>query len=242
MAPCKTAISNGERKPSKNDHGKEGKVVTCLRSLLCKVISIGVLAWSFNAWAADSPLELIRSTTERAMAVLQDPTNQGADHHQARIDKVRDILLPQFDSQEITKRTLGPYWRERTEEQKKEFTDLFTRLVEKTYSSTLDRYNPDVKFFFDQERVEEDFAEVDTRIFDPSQNKTFSVSYRLHEVGGKWLIYDIVAENVSLVRNYRNQFNRILSKSSYEDLVQTIQSKLKALSAPSSAASSASSS
>ena len=64
----------------------------------------------------------------------------------------------------------------------------------------------------------------------------------MHKVGGKWLIYDIVAENVSLVRNYRNQFNRILSKSSYEDLVQTIQSKLKALSAPSSAASSASSS
>lgn len=242
MAPCKTAISNGERKLSKNDYRKEGKVVTRLRSLFCKVTCVGVLVWSLSAWAADSPLELIRSTTERAMAVLQDPANQRADHHQARIDKVREILLPQFDSLEIAKRTLGPYWRERTEEQKKEFTDLFTRLVEKTYSGTLDRYNPDVKFFFDQERIEEDFAEVDTRILDPAQNKTFSVSYRLHRVGGKWLIYDIVAENVSLVRNYRNQFNRILSKSSYEDLVQTIQSKLKELSAPSSAASSASSS
>ena len=242
MVPCKTAIFRDERKPSKNDYGKEGKVVTRLRSLLYKVISVGVLAWSLNAWAADSPLELIRSTTKRAMAVLQDPTNQGADRHQARIDKVREILLPQFDSLEIAKRTLGPYWRERTEEQKKEFTQLFTQLVEKTYSGTLDRYNPEVKFFFDQERIEDDFAEVDTRIFDPGQNKTFAVSYHLHRVGGKWLIYDIVAENVSLVRNYRNQFNRILSKSSYEELVQTIQSKLKALSAPSSAASSASSS
>ncbi len=209
-----------------------------LRSFFYTIVIIGVLAATLPAWALDSPLELIRSTIERAMAILQDPANQGADHHQARIDKVREILLPQFDAQEIAKRTLGPYWRERTEEQKKEFTQLFTQLVEKTYSGTLDRYHPDVKFFFDQERIDDDFAEVDTRIFDPAQNKTFAVSYHLHKVGGKWLIYDIIAENVSLVRNYRNQFTHILSKSSYEDLVQTIQSKLKALSAPSSAASS----
>ncbi len=205
-----------------------------LRSLLCEIVSISVLAWALPAWAVDSPLALIRSTTERAMAVLQDPTYQGADRHQARIDKVREVLLPQFDSQEIAKRTLGTYWRDRTEEQKKEFTQLFTQLVERTYSGTLDRYNPDVKFFFDQERVEDDFAEVDTRILDPVQNRTFAISYRLHKVNGKWLIYDIVAENVSLVRNYRNQFTRILSKSSYENLVQTIQSKLKELSASSS--------
>lgn len=213
---------------------KEEKVVIRLRSLLCEIVSISVLAWALPAWAVDSPLALIQSTTERAMAVLQDPAYQGADRHQARIDKVREVLLPQFDSQEIAKRTLGTYWRDRTEEQKKEFTQLFTQLVERTYSGTLDRYNPDVKFFFDQERVEDDFAEVDTRILDPVQNKTFAVSYRLHKVNGKWLIYDIVAENVSLVRNYRNQFTRILSKSSYENLVQTIQSKLKELSASSS--------
>jgi phospholipid transport system substrate-binding protein len=91
-----------------------------------------------------------------------------------------------------------------------------------------------VQFFYDQERIDGDFAEVDTRIFDPVQNKTYSVNYHLHKVDGKWLIYDIVAENVSLVRNYRNQFNRILSKSSYEDLVQTIQAKLKQLSTPAS--------
>jgi phospholipid transport system substrate-binding protein len=198
------------------------------------IVSVGVLTWSLTAWAMDSPLELIRSTTERTRAVLQDPAYQGANRRQARIDKVKEILLPQFDSQEIAKRTLGTYWRDRTEEQKKEFTQLFTQLVEKTYSGALDRYNLDVKFFFDQERVEDDFAEVDTRILDPAQKKTFAVSYRLHKVDGKWLIYDIVAENVSLVRNYRNQFTRILSKSSYENLVQTIQSKLKELSASSS--------
>jgi len=208
--------------------------VTRMRSFFCAIVSLSALAAALPAWAADSPLETLRATTERARAVLQDPAYQGADRRQARVEKVKQILLPQFDPQEIVKRTLGPYWRDRTEAQKKEFTQLFIQLIEKTYSGMLDRYNPDVKFFYDQERVEDDFAEVDTRIFDPVQNRTYAISYHLHKVDGKWLIYDIVAENVSLVRNYRNQFNRILSKSSYEDLVETIQSKLKQLSTSSS--------
>jgi len=192
-----------------------------------------VLASAPPARAADSPLVVLRTATERARAVLQDPTYQGADRREARVERVKEILLPQFDPPEIVKRTLGPYWRERTEAQKKEFTQLFIQLLEKTYSGMLDRYNAGVQFFYDQERIEGDFAEVDTRIFDPVQNRTFSIGYHMHKVDGKWLIYDIVAENVSLVQNYRNQFNRILSKSSYEDLVQTIQAKLKQLSTPS---------
>jgi phospholipid transport system substrate-binding protein len=214
---------------------KEEKAVKDLRVPVWKVAGISVLALFVHAWATDSPLEQIRSTTVRAIAVLQDPAYQGAARRQERINKVREIVLPQFDAQEIAKRTLGAHWRERTEAQRQEFVQLFTQLVEKTYSGTLDRYTADVQFFFDQERIDADFAEVDSRIFDPTQNKTFSVNYRLHRVNGKWLIYDIVAENVSMVRNYRNQFSRILSKSSYEELLQNIQNKLKELSTPSSA-------
>jgi phospholipid transport system substrate-binding protein len=213
---------------------KRKKFVIRLHVFVCKLITLSTLAVALPAWAADSPLALIRSATERARAALQDPAYQGDDHRQARVEKVKEILLPQFDSAEIAKRTLGPYWRDRTDAQRKEFTQLFIQLIEKTYSGALDRYNSEVQFFYDQERVDGDFAEVDTRVFDPVQNKTYSINYHLHKVDGKWLIYDIVAENVSLVRNYRNQFNRILSKSSYEDLVQTIQAKLKQLSTPAS--------
>jgi phospholipid transport system substrate-binding protein len=203
-----------------------------LRLLFWTIGCTGALVWCYsNTWAADSPLEVIRSGVSRAIAVLQDPAYQDADRRQERIDKVSNTVLPLFDTYEIAKRTLGIYWRERTEEQRKEFVELFTELVEKTYSGTLDRYTTDVQFFYDQERIEENYADVDTRIFDPAQQKNFSVTYKLHRVDGKWLIYDIVAENVSMVRNYRNQFNRILSRSSYEDLVQTIQNKVKELSA-----------
>jgi phospholipid transport system substrate-binding protein len=204
--------------------------VKSLRTTLWRGSGVGILMLSLNAWAAaDSPTEMIRSTVERARAVLEDPAYQGKDHRQERLEKMKEVVLPQFDSQEIAKRTLGVHWRDRTEEQRKEFIQLFTALVEKTYSNSLDRYSKGVQVFYDQERIDNDFAEVDTRVLDPTQDKTFSINYHLRKVDGKWLIYDVVIENVSLVRNYRNQFNRILSKSSYEDLVQTIQSKLNQL-------------
>jgi phospholipid transport system substrate-binding protein len=208
-------------------------MVTRLPSLFWQVASSVALMIPLTTWAADSPLAQIRSTTERAIAILRDPAYQGDAHRQERVAKVRAVLLPQFDTQEIAKRTLGIYWKDRTDAERQQFIQLFTDLVEKTYSGTLDRYNAGVQFFYDQERIDGDYAEVDTRVFDPSQNKTFSITYNLRNTGGKWLIYDIVAENVSLVRNYRNQFSRILSKSSYGELVQTIQAKLKELSASS---------
>lgn len=197
---------------------------------------IGFLSFSFAApaQATDSPLKVIQTMTQRVVAALQDPAYQGPDQREERIRRVRAIALPQFDSREIAKRTLGVHWRDRTEEQRKKFINLFIDLVEKTYSSALDRYRQDTQFFFDREYVESPFAEVDSRIMAPSLNKTFSLDYRLHLVDGKWLIYDVVIENISIVRNYRTQFNRIINKSSYEGLVQRIQSKLKQLSASSS--------
>jgi phospholipid transport system substrate-binding protein len=208
---------------------KEEHIVNIRSSLLWKMAGALLLVFYASAWAAESPMQIIRKTIEKASAVLQNPAYQGKEHFQTRIEKVRAVVEPQFDVLEIAKRTLGSYWQERTEAERKEFIYLFTELVQKTYSSTLDRYNTNVQFFYDQERIDDTFAEVDTRIFDPAQNKAFTVTYKLRQSEGAWLIYDMVAENVSMVRNYRNQFNRILSKSSYSDLVQTLQTKIKEL-------------
>ena len=194
--------------------------------LFWKGVGMVILLSHVSAWAADSPLTVIRSSVERVGAILQDPAYQGKDHRRERLAQVREIVLPWFATEEIAKRALGVHWRNRTEDEKREFTRLFTALVEKSYSGTLDRYTSDVRFFFDRERIEDDFAEVNTRILDPSQSKTFSIDYHLHRVGGGWLIYDVVIENVSMVSNYRNQFHRVLSQSSYEDLVKSIESKL----------------
>jgi phospholipid transport system substrate-binding protein len=198
--------------------------------MLWKVAVVNLLLVQTPIWAAESPMEGIRLAVDKAISVLQTPEYQEPEHRQQRMEKIKEIVLPLFDSQEIAKRALGPHWRDRTDEQRKEFVRLFISLVESTYSGTLDRYRKDVQFFFDREAIDGDFAEVDTRILDPSQQKTFAINYHLHQVGGKWLVYDVVIENVSMVRNYRNQFNRILSKSSYEDLIDSIERKIKELS------------
>ena len=189
-----------------------------------------LMSMTVNAWAtADSPIETIRMTIQQARAVLEDPNYQGQDHKQQRLAKVKEIVLPQFDSQEVAKRTLSTHWNGLTDQQQQEFVQLFIALVEKTYSHNLDRYNNGVQFFFDHERIEDQFSEVDTRVLDPVQNRTFSIGYRLHNVNGKWLVYDVVIENVSMVQNYRNQFNRILTKSSYEELIKALQNKIHEL-------------
>ena len=201
-----------------------------LRAALLSIIGTSVLALSPQTWAAnDSPTALIRAGIDRARTVLENPSYQGNDKRQQRLEKIKESVLPLFDSQEIAKRTLGVYWQERTEAERKEFVEIFTVLVEKTYANSIDRYRKDFQVLFDQERIEDNFAEVDSRIIDPTQQKTFTLNYHLHKIGGKWLIYDLVIENVSLVRNYRNQFHRILGKKSYADLVETIRTKIHQL-------------
>ena len=199
-------------------------------AVFLNITGAALMSMTVNAWAtADSPIETIRMTIQQARAVLEDPNYQGQDHKQQRLAKVKEIVLPQFDSQEVAKRTLSTHWKGLTDQQRQEFVQLFIALVEKTYSHNLDRYNNGVQFFFDHERIEDQFSEVDTRVLDPVQNRTFSIGYRLHNVNGKWLVYDVVIENVSMVQNYRNQFNRILTKSSYEELIKALQNKIHEL-------------
>lgn len=196
-------------------------------------ITIGalfLLLWSFNAYAAETPLTLVRQTTEQAVAVLRNPDLQGKERAQERAKEFWRIVLPKFDTQEIAKRSLTMHWKELNEAQKKEFVDLFTELVKRSYQDTLERHIKDAQFSFDHERIEGDSAEVETRILSPSlKEQTLSLDYRLHRAGGKWLIYDVVAENVSLVQNYRNQFSRILKNSSYDGLVQALRKKIQEL-------------
>lgn len=209
---------------------KEEFFMTSLRAAFWSIVGMSVLVFSVPAWASnDSPTDLLRGAINRARAVLENPTHQGKEHYQQRIAKVKETLISLFDSEEIAKRTLGIYWKDRTEAERKEFVQIFTALVEKTYANSLDRYRKDFEVLFDQERIEGDFAEVDSRIVDPVLQKTFSLNYHLHRLKDKWLVYDVVIENVSLVRNYRNQFHRILGKKSYADLVASIRTKIQQL-------------
>ena len=194
------------------------------------VSCIGVIV--FSASAADSPLAMIRATVQKTLAILQDPAIQGATHRSERLGKLETAILPHFDTMSMAQRSLGLYWRQLTKDEKKEFLSIFTSLVEQTYGSTIDRYANDVHISYDQERVEGDFAEEDTHVLAPSQGDPLPINYYLHQVHGQWRIYDIQIDDISLVLNYRAQFSRILSASSYDNLVLRLRRKLQELHPP----------
>ncbi|HXL09373.1 MAG TPA: ABC transporter substrate-binding protein, partial [Candidatus Bathyarchaeia archaeon] len=118
---------------------------------------------------------------------------------------------------------LGSEWRRRTPEEQKEFVRLFTNLLEQAYLDKIESYNGE-KVQFLKERVDGNYAEVDTKIIN-NKGQEFSIMYRLHNVNGDWKVYDLVIEDISLINNYRAQFSRVLAKSSYQDLVNKMKEK-----------------
>lgn len=208
---------------------QRNKTKVCWRLEFWGLLCAGVLALHPPARAAESPTAMIRSTVERSLAVLKDPAYKGDANFQKRLQKLEEIIWPRLDSWEFGRRCLGVHWQNLTDVQRNEFIKLFKELIEKSYSGMLDRYPDNVHFSYEDERVDGKFAEVSMRVHNPTLDKTFVVVYRLQDKEGQWLIYDMVPENVSMVRNYRNQFSRILDKSSYEELVQRLKSKIQQL-------------
>jgi len=196
-------------------------------------LSVGILGYAALAStaAAEAPLELVRSITNQALHVLTESSDGGTTPSQQQLDKMWVIVVPRFDTQELAQRALGANWQKLTDAQQQEFTSLFIELVKNRYSDTLKRYSKEAKVDFDHERIEGESAEVQTRISSPAQSTPFAVVYRLHKKGDTWLIYDVVAENVSLVQNYRNQFARIMAKSSGAGLIEALKRKIAELKA-----------
>jgi phospholipid transport system substrate-binding protein len=192
---------------------------------------VAILTLPLRAWGASSPLAMIRATVQKTLAVLQDPTYQGAAHRQERLAKVEAVILPHFDTVGLAQRALGLYWRHLTVAEQQQFVQLFTSLVERAYGATIDRYARDVQVLYGREHLDDGYAEVDTRVRVPSDDRTISINYFLHQVGGQCLIYDVQIDNVSMVLNYRDQFSRILRTSSYAELVQRLKTKLQELNA-----------
>jgi phospholipid transport system substrate-binding protein len=132
----------------------------------------------------------------------------------------------------MAKRSLGSEWRRRSAEERKEFVKLFTDLLERAYLDQIESYNGE-KFQYLTDREDNNYAQVDTKIID-NKGREFSVSYRLLNQNGDWKVYDVVIEDISLVNNYRSQFNRVLAKSPYEELVKTMKEKTFSVGSPKS--------
>jgi phospholipid transport system substrate-binding protein len=172
---------------------------------------------------AGPPTEQIRGTVDRALAILKNPALKSEARKKERRDQLRQVIYAGFDFPEMAKRSLGSNWRRLSQKEQDEFVRLFTDLLERAYVGRIEAYD-DEKFVYLKETQDQDYAEVQSRIF-TNKGEEFSLNYKAHLVGGQWRVYDVVVENISLVNNYRAQFNRIITNSSYEELVRRMKAK-----------------
>jgi len=173
--------------------------------------------------AGGVPTDQIKSTVDKALVVLRDPRFKPTAKTKERRAQLKQILFTRFDFTEMAKRSLGANWRRRTAKEQEEFVRLFTDLLERAYADTIESYG-DEKIVYVGERLDGDFADVNSKVF-TAKGEEFSLNYRAHFVGGEWRVYDVVVENISMVNNYRAQFNRVIANSSFEELVRRLKDK-----------------
>ena len=165
--------------------------------------------------------EQMRETVDRVFAVIQDPRLKTASGQAERRERLRQLIGARFDFNEMAKRSLGQNWQRRTPEEQREFANLFTTLLEKAYADQIEAFHGD-KIVFGRERQEQNYAEVESKIITTKRDE-FTVNYKLLGADGEWKVYDVVFGDVSLVNNYRSQFNRILAKGSFADLLHAMR-------------------
>jgi phospholipid transport system substrate-binding protein len=176
-----------------------------------------------TAAPAGIPADRVRATTEQVLAILQDPQLKSESKKKERSEQLKRAIYPRFDFAEMAKRSLGAQWQQRRAEERQQFVELFTDVLEGAYVDTIESYSGE-KIVVGKEAEDKNFAEVNTKIITP-KGEEVSVDYKLHQAGGDWKIYDVVVENISLVSNYRSQFNRVIAQSSYDELVRRMKAK-----------------
>ena len=174
-----------------------------MRTLAAFVFTCLVLSCGSSAHAG-APTDQLKTAVDQIVLILDDPA-----------------LKPEAKTDE--RRALGPHWQRLGPKDRQEFVSLFTDLLERSYISKIERYSGE-KTLYTGDAIDGDLATVKTRFITKS-GKDIPVDYRMHRKNDRWIVYDVVAEGISLVGNYRTQFNKILQTASYEDLVARLKGK-----------------
>lgn len=173
--------------------------------------------------SADQPTDHLRRQIDRVVTTLGDPALRAEDRAAERRAAMRRIADDIFDFEETARRSLATHWPRRTPAERREFVQLFAALLERSYISRLDTYGGE-QIGYLGDTVDGDQAIVRTRIV-TRQGSHLPIDYRMRRHADRWLVYDVIIEGVSLVANYRSQFDRIIRSSSYEELVRKLKDK-----------------
>jgi len=175
---------------------------------------------------AGAPQATVEGNVNTVLSILRDPKLKGEGAKEVKKAKLRVIYDVMFDDVELSRRTLARNWNKLNNAERREFVLLFRQVLEKAYVDKILSYTNE-KIVFDREIMRaENLAEVQTRII--TSAKEIPIGYRVIRKNNTWKVYDVVVENVSLVQNYRTQFNEILVKNSPEQLLEILRKKVKA--------------
>jgi phospholipid transport system substrate-binding protein len=192
------------------------------RALVLAVLLPFVVADPQRAWAG-VPTDQLRTQIDKAVKILEDPELRKDGRQRERREAVRQVANDIFDFSETAKRSLARHWAPRTQAERDEFVSLFADLLERSYIGKIELYGGE-KIQFIGESVEGEGAVVRTKLV-TKQGTEIPIDYRMLRRGDKWLVYDVVIEGVSLISNYRTQFNKIITTSSFQELIKKMKTK-----------------
>jgi phospholipid transport system substrate-binding protein len=172
---------------------------------------------------AGPPSDQLRTQIDRVLKTLEDPELKKDSKGLGPRKAVRRIADEIFDFGETAKRSLGRHWQARTPAEREEFVMLFADLLDRSYISKVELFDGE-RITFTGDTIDGDLALVRTRII-TKQGTEIPVDYRMLKKGDRWMVYDVVIEGVSLIANYRTQFNKIIQTSSYQELVKKMKTK-----------------
>ena len=185
---------------------------------LIPLIAVLVLGLVSEAWAGQ-PTDQLRAYTDQVLKVLKDPGLSLPERREA----VKHLAEEAFEVSETAKRALGPHWLQRTPAEREEFVKLFANLLEQTYIARIGEFGGE-KLRYVSEQIDGDRAIVRARIT-TKKGTEVPIESRLLQKENRWLIYDILVENLSLISNYRSQFDRVIRTTSYEELVKRLKNR-----------------
>lgn len=180
-----------------------------------------------SAKVSASAMADVKTTVDNVLKIIGDKELKNTEK---RRKALRRAIGERFDYSEMAKRSMAAHWKKRTPAEQKEFVGLFETLLENSYANKIESYNNE-KILYLKEIPEGDYSEVKTKVVTAKRDE-FTLDYRLMNKGGKWLIYDVVIEGVSLVSNYRTQFNKVITSQGYGELLKKLRNKSEEIKAP----------
>jgi len=174
---------------------------------------------------AGSITDEVKKTVDEVVRIVTDKGLKNKESERRK--ELKKAISTIFDYREMAKRSLGRHWNEHTPAEKNQFVSLFADLLENSYAGKIESYNNE-KITYVNESTDDGYSEVRSKILTPTHDE-YSIDYQLINENGKWMVYDIDIEGVSLVSNYRTQFNKIISEQGYGELVKKLRMKSEEL-------------